>query len=383
MASRPSVQNPDFEIGIITALPLEAHGVRGVFDQIYNEDQDHVRRYDKALGDINTYTTGRIGQHNVVLAHMPGMGKVTAANVAVRLTSSFTALKLVLIVGVCGGIPEAYTDKAEILLGDIVVGKQVVQHDFGRQYAEGFARRNTESPGMGPEVRSLIAKLESCKELVEQRTSVHLASLLRKPGFEGSQYPGPSEDRLFRPDYLHKHHNARDCDCAREDSSCAAAKGSSCEQLGCSPEFLIPRARLQGLQKHTPLIYFGSIASGDVVIKSGKYRRHVAATENVIAFEMEGAGLSGFVPCVVIKGVCDYSDSHKLKGWQRYAAAAASACTKAILEQWRSQDEQDLADRHVGMAEQSPRVVFNNQNAKIGGVFTDGHFSNLTFNVSS
>ena len=37
---------------------------------------------------------------------------------------------------------------------------------------------------------------------------------------------------------------------------------------------------------------------------------------------MEAAGLMHVFPCLVIRGICDYSDSHKNKDWQEYAAYA-------------------------------------------------------------
>jgi hypothetical protein len=36
-------------------------------------------------------------------------------------------------------------------------------------------------------------------------------------------------------------------------------------------------------------------------------------------------------PCLVIRGICDYSDSHKNKEWQGYAAMAAAAYAKDLL----------------------------------------------------
>lgn len=36
-------------------------------------------------------------------------------------------------------------------------------------------------------------------------------------------------------------------------------------------------------------------------------------------------------PCLVIRGICDYADSHKNKRWQPYAAGTAAACTKELL----------------------------------------------------
>ena len=37
-------------------------------------------------------------------------------------------------------------------------------------------------------------------------------------------------------------------------------------------------------------------------------------------------------PCVVIRGISDYADSHKNDQWQLYAAASAAACAKELLE---------------------------------------------------
>jgi hypothetical protein len=36
-------------------------------------------------------------------------------------------------------------------------------------------------------------------------------------------------------------------------------------------------------------------------------------------------------PCLVVRGICDYADSHKNKKWQGYAAATAAACAKEVL----------------------------------------------------
>ena len=36
-------------------------------------------------------------------------------------------------------------------------------------------------------------------------------------------------------------------------------------------------------------------------------------------------------PCLVIRGICDYADSHKNRTWQPYAAATAAAYAKELL----------------------------------------------------
>jgi nucleoside phosphorylase len=83
-----------------------------------------------------------------------------------------------------------------------------------------------------------------------------------------------------------------------------------------------------------PAIHFGLMASGDAVMKSGEDCDRIAAAEGIIAFEMEGAGVWDSFLCIIIKGACDYADSHKSKVWQRYTAATAAAYVKAFLSFW-------------------------------------------------
>src|SRR3984957_16785017 len=94
--SQPRDRN-DFEIAIICALPLEAGAVSALFDKRWDD-----QRYGKAPGDSNAYSTGVIGRHNVVLVHMPNMGKVDSATAAACLRASFPGIRLALVVGICG-----------------------------------------------------------------------------------------------------------------------------------------------------------------------------------------------------------------------------------------------------------------------------------------
>jgi hypothetical protein len=72
-------------------------------------------------------------------------------------------------------------------------------------------------------------------------------------------------------------------------------------------------------------------------MKSGEDRDDIASRDGVIAFEMEGAGVwESFPSSLVIKGICDYADSHKSKVWQNYAAATAAAVTRGFLENWNT-----------------------------------------------
>jgi nucleoside phosphorylase len=338
----------EFEIAVICALTIESDAVQALFDEFWEDDQS----FGKAPGDPNAYTTGRVGNHNVVLAHMPGMGKGNAAGVAASFRSSFAGIKLGLVVGICGGVPIAKSE--EIILGDIIISTGLVQHDFGRQYSDQVIRKDTLQDNLGRpnlEIRGFLNKLQGLRDQnrLRKKTSVYLAELCSKKGFEQSKYPGSEEDRLYESTYRHKHQDPAVCAvCAKsknkDDPVCPAALEASCTELGCDERRQVQRARLDQVRSlsnptdaaaaQQPAIHFGHIGSGDQVMKSGYHRDTIAEKEGFIGFEMEGAGVWEHFPAVVIKGVCDYADSHKNKRWQRYAAATAAACMKAFLSWW-------------------------------------------------
>ncbi|KAH0437082.1 hypothetical protein CcaCcLH18_03950 [Colletotrichum camelliae] len=146
----------DFRIAIICALAHEADAVEALFDAHWDENGPS---YDKAPQDPNAYSTGSIGRHNVVLAHMPGMGKANATRVATFCRISFPNITLALIVGICGAVPFIPGTGDEIVLGDVIISDGVVQYDFGRR------RPNTE-------IRSLLTKLKGIynKEALRNKT---------------------------------------------------------------------------------------------------------------------------------------------------------------------------------------------------------------------
>ncbi|KAF2105028.1 purine and uridine phosphorylase [Rhizodiscina lignyota] len=342
----------DFEIALICALRIEADAVEAMFDEFW-DDNDEVS-YGKAVGDPNAYTLGRIGKHNVVLAYMPGMGKSASASTAASFRSSFTSIRLGLVVGVCGGVPTESEGGGEILLGDVIISTGVVQFDFGRQYSHRAEMKDTLEDSLGRpnhEVRAFLQKLNAkrSRAQLKENSSKYLAALCDKEDFRTSKYPGANEDVLFPPTYRHKHRQQSSCSvCAKchgaEDVVCDVALTSSCAELKCEEARQIMRDRLEKIKASIaiehyavaakPEVHFGRIASGDLVMKSGYHRDGIATKKKVIAFEMEGAGVWDNFPTVVIKGVCDYADSHKNKKWQNYAAAVAAAFMKAFLKEW-------------------------------------------------
>lgn len=78
-------------------------------------------------------------------------------------------------------------------------------------------------------------------------------------------------------------------------------------------------------------IHYGLIASGDQVMRHGGTRDRLRQEFDILCLEMEAAGLMDNFPCLVIRGICDYADSHRDKRWQPYAAATPSAYAKELL----------------------------------------------------
>lgn len=100
--------------------------------------------------------------------------------------------------------------------------------------------------------------------------------------------PGADHDRLFEANYSHR---AGEATCAR-----------------CEGDRLVTRSERSN---NTPSIYYGSIASGSQVMKDGVSRDKLRKELNMLCFEMEAAGQMDNFPCLVIRGICDYSDTRK------------------------------------------------------------------------
>lgn len=326
----------DFAIAIICALPLEAEAVEALFDKTYDRLGKH---YGKQRGDANAYINGRVGKHDVVLCYMPGMGKGSAAAVASSLLVSYTSIQLALVVGICGGAPSP-PKYEEIFLGDVIISDSVIEYDFGRQYPSGFQRKSNVKDTLGRpgrEIRALLNGLrtENARRDLQDQTQEYLYSLQQT----GTKWCHPKVcDILFQASYLHKHSDytsSAGCSCVGSDTPdriCEEALGKECNELNCDQDQQVRCREISDTIRTS--IYIGPVASADTVMKSGQHRDQIVNRERVVGFEMEGAGVWNNIPCIIIKGICDYADSHKSKVWQAYAAATGASVAKAFLEYW-------------------------------------------------
>jgi nucleoside phosphorylase/roadblock/LC7 domain-containing protein len=263
--------------------------------------------------DQNCYTLGRIAAHNVVIAVLSEIGNNNAAIVATQLLNDFRSIRFGLLVGIGGGIPG--DDEDDIRLGDVVVSKPtatfggVVQFDRGKiQSNRQFERTGTlkKPPAV---LMANVSKLEAQHRRIGNQISKYLLEMLERFPYmeEEYSYPGMEQDQLFEASYNHE-----------GEKSC---------QL-CDRKKVVKRA----LRKNTtPRIHYGTIGSANEVIKDSKTRDKLRKDLGILCVEMEAAGLMDDFSCLVIRGICDYADSHKNKKWQPYAAATAAAYAKELL----------------------------------------------------
>ncbi|KAJ4379966.1 hypothetical protein N0V86_004272 [Didymella sp. IMI 355093] len=305
-----------YTIGWICAIATEYVAAQAFLDEEYDDGPDNV-----AANDSNDYTLGRIGKHNVVIAVLPEgeYGTASAATVAAGILHSFPNVRIGLMVGIGGGAPSA---KYDIRLGDIVVSVSgndkggVFQYDFGKTIQE-QQFKTTGFLNQPPTVlRTAVSGLRAQYERKGHRLQEIIDQALEDNPKLRKNYGKPSKktDRLYLSSVIHPSDTEEAC-------------STSCGQ---DPHRLVYRSD-RAEDDDDPTIHYGLIASANQLMKDAVVRDWLAKEYGILCFEMEAAGLMNNFPCLVIRGICDYSDTHKNEDWQRYAAMVAAAYAKALL----------------------------------------------------
>ncbi|KAJ5004741.1 hypothetical protein K4K57_012041 [Colletotrichum sp. SAR 10_99] len=278
-----------YTVGWICAVTAESVAARAFLDE------EHAGPRQVAQQDNNSYVLGSIGSHNVVIAALPE--------------------------GEYGG--GAPSKKHDIRLGDIVVSKPggghggVFQYDFGKT----IQNRSFQETGFlnQPPVllRTALATLKATYEMKGHRlvedVNKNLEKIRRRSKYK---QPSSTSDRLYKSHTVHPLNSSDGCDIAcGNDTACLITRPERDEE------------------DDDPAIHYGLIASGNQLMKDACIRDKLAAEKDVLCFEMEAAGLMNHFPCLVIRGICDYSDSHKNKAWQGFAAMMAAAHRLIHIEQ--------------------------------------------------
>lgn len=332
--------NEAYEVGWICALPIELAAARGMLDEEHGSPQSLVTR------DSNNYVLGRLHTHQVVIACLPRaeVGASSAALSARDLLGSFPNVRIGLMVGIGAGIPrwrepdgdgdhdidqdeEEENTEGDIRLGDVVISSDkktggVVAYNFGKKLPDGSFEVAYHLDQPPRALRVAMSNMEADHEFRETRLVEYMKQMTDKlaPRMKDKwKHPGQAKDILFPASYLHQ--GGKTC------KNCDRQRGIK----------RLPPVR----PDDAPNIHYGVIATGSEVVKHAPTRDIIGVTHNAICLEMAASGLMNNFPCVVIRGISDYADSHENDQWHRYAAASAAACAKELLLFVRSNDVQE------------------------------------------
>jgi hypothetical protein len=256
-----------------------------------------------------------------------------------HMQRTFTGIRIGLLVGVGSGAPSAADD---IRLGDVVVSTPnsssggVIQYSYEAVSTlaatdNNSRHRNDEGSSSRhgrfvptrclnkppPMLLTALSSLQSehdlygskAGELLEQAAARHPNIQPKLVAPSGGSDVGIGADRLYQPSYLHAGRDGEGCD-------------------GCDARMLVRRP---GRSFAGPAVHFGVIASGEQEVACGLTRNQAKAELDVLCFEREAAGLMDNFPCLVVRGISDYADTHKSPSWRGYAAGTAAAFAKELL----------------------------------------------------
>ncbi|OJJ95114.1 hypothetical protein ASPACDRAFT_82245 [Aspergillus aculeatus ATCC 16872] len=310
-----------YTVGIICALQHELMAVRVLFDEVFEP-------VTMPTGDHNHYALGRIAEHHVVgvcLQH--GSDSTYSAQNSVHyMKRNFPGIRFCLLVGMGAGTP---FDAHDIRLGDVIVSDPrspysgVIPYDIAQTRASGpFILNGSLSPPP-TDVTQAISALESNPDSATASLDRYIRQIeLLKFQY---QHPDPEPDRLFLSCYPHA--LPSDTDCHR-----------------CWSMFELRRPPRPTLQ---PRIHYGLIASSTAIPRAGYHRDLLIKAHTILCFESEAADIVDVFPCVLIRGICDYGDSHRNDRWQHYAAATAAAYAKVLLASMRGVNIHGYGHAHV------------------------------------
>lgn len=277
-------------------------------------DRKHSGTFPMQHGDDYVFQAGEMCGHNVVIATLPPgqeYGTGSAAALAAQVKRFFPNFWFGLLVGVAAGLPRLTGPSVrDIRLGDVLVALPegesagLIAYDLGKE---------TASDGFQP--------LRDGHVLAITETVVRAA-------IGKIKLQAPDDVNLILPYYAEikdSTHNGGTFADPGQDADCLYAKG----------DWGVPsiQKRQRRPDERRTRIWYGSIGSGDKLLKNATKRDNLRDRYGLIGLEMEAAGTMNRIPVGVIRGVCDYGDEHKNKQWQPYAAAMAAAYAKAVLAQ--------------------------------------------------
>ncbi|CAI7654280.1 unnamed protein product [Penicillium bialowiezense] len=319
-------KDEDYMIGWICATRMEYIAAQAMLDVVHR-DIGYFPPSKKS-----DFTLGRIGNHDIVISGSPKpeYGGFTAAQVESDMMLSFPNIRFRLMAGIGSGVPSQTHD---IRLGDVVVGvprnfqSGAIQYDFHNSMKDQAIEFTGFITGPTSVLLAAVDGLRAEYEIEANQLDTAVCEVLeRNPRLrQNYQRPDPTSDRLYQNAVIHP---------IDDEASC----NSNC---GDNPSRLIIRPPRTALEDN-PMVHYGLIASSNKIMRDATLRDKLSAEQDILCFENEAAGLMKDLPCLLIRGICDYADTHQNRDWQRYATLVAASYAKDLLSQiapWQVEQE--------------------------------------------
>lgn len=285
------------QVLVVTALPKEAAAIKATFD-----DRDTFGDpADPFVYEIGTYFVSRQNSsRHVILASANMMGKANASTVAANALRTFGSVTHIIMAGIAGGCPNHNKVQEHVRLGDIVIGTGgVLEYDNIKEFQ---SIRQIRGTTQRPSARLLgvAGHLQSEEMLKNRPWDKFLTAALTKLD---SSYARPNS----RTDVLHEG--------SRE----------------------VPHPDDPTRFANLPRVHTGVVGTADTLLKNPGQRDRLRDDFGIRAIEMEASGIQTASwaqgkDIFVVRGICDYCDEYKNDDWQNYAALAAAAYTRALIE---------------------------------------------------
>lgn len=284
---------PEIKIGVVTALPEEF----AAFKALLNNAEEH-----KGLTNVSNDLRCIIGtikgsnskDHNVGLFLLPEYGNNMASIYATKIKTAFPLLENLIMCGIAGGIPEKEH------LGDVVVSTDgVFQYDYGKNEAEKFSIKDNGTP-CSLFLKEAVGYFRAAEYENGSAWKNHINTIGSKLD-ESFMHPPKSESYYVYDIESNNYQN----------------KSRRCSK--------------------SPCVYYGRISSGNCVQKDPRKRDMLYLNHNVLAIEMEAAGIKDSaratnIGYLVVRGISDFCDLSKNDNCHNYASAVAASYTVGLLE---------------------------------------------------
>ncbi len=311
--------------GVITALPVEFAAVCNVLGCYHT-------------GDVGgrTYRLGTVprrdnqGAHTVVACCLSDPGNSSAAAGTAALLADCANVDVVIMCGIAGAVPNPAKPPDHVRLGDIVVTNRrgVVQYDHESVREQGVEiREKWYSPSRI--LLNAALQLDTNEKAGDRPWDRYIAQAIAELGRAelGQRWQRPATES----DLLREFASSRGLDylvwLARVLRMPAKWAAYRPVRHPCDNER--PTA--------APKVFRGVIASADKLQRNTKKRNFLQKRYGAMAVEMEGSGVANAAyefdaKFFVVRGTADYCNEHKNNDWHYYAAIAAAAYTRALLE---------------------------------------------------